>query len=404
MRFLDDLDRRTSSGRYIPQLDGIRGVAIAMVLLFHTQAILNVVSGVSRIVPPFGRISRIPGGGGEIDPLSRVVLQGFLGIDLFFVASGFVLALPFLAHRLEGARPVGLSAFYRRRLSRLQLPYVLGLTLSLLAGLLLVSGSSWGRLLPHYAAGVVYLHGPLLGGVNPVDGPLWTMEVEIQFYVALPALAVLFLIRSTTARRLAILAAAAAVTLWQTAYPPTSSFFAVSAANYAQFFLLGFLLADLYVVDWKRHPSPSRWWDLVALIGWPAFLVVGMVGPVWSDHAVVPWLILPLFVAAFRGPLTSRVLGYRWLVSLGAVSYSVYLIHYPAVILVARGIEPLLTGVHLADLGILTAVALPTALLAGLLFFRWVERPCMDPDWPSRLMGSLRRPSSPEPPRAVDGR
>src|SRR5262245_10743057 len=80
-------------------------------------------------------------------PLENVfdlfIAQGRYGVQLFFIISGFILALPFAAERLAGARPVRLKAFYLRRLTRLEPPYFLVLTIFFLLGSTTHLGKLW---------------------------------------------------------------------------------------------------------------------------------------------------------------------------------------------------------------------------------------------------------------------
>jgi peptidoglycan/LPS O-acetylase OafA/YrhL len=74
------LSRRTTSGRYIAEIDGLRFVAIAMVVLFHAQLRLNEAFGAQVGPPP------APHNLGDV-----AIAQGRFGVHLFFVISGFIL-------------------------------------------------------------------------------------------------------------------------------------------------------------------------------------------------------------------------------------------------------------------------------------------------------------------------
>src|SRR2546426_1782209 len=93
-RLLARLSRRTSGGRFIPEIDGLRFVSITLVLLFHVTVVLGVLRYALATDGPFGAASRsatLPG------VLASVLSRGGVGGDLFFIVSGFVLALPFIA-------------------------------------------------------------------------------------------------------------------------------------------------------------------------------------------------------------------------------------------------------------------------------------------------------------------
>ena len=95
------LSRRMSSGRYMPEVDGVRFLAIGIVLAVHLFAVAGLSSGRLVIVPPFGPIIA----GSTRDPGLVAFLQyGHVGVYLFFILSGFVLALPFIRWRVMGAK------------------------------------------------------------------------------------------------------------------------------------------------------------------------------------------------------------------------------------------------------------------------------------------------------------
>src|SRR2546430_10891084 len=112
-RVLARLSRRTTSGRYIPEIDGLRFVCIGLVLLFHVRATLGFLRG--------PEVRGFHGHG----LLDAILGQGQFGVELFFVISGFVLALPFVAHHVQSGPKPSLRRYYARRLTRLEPPYLI---------------------------------------------------------------------------------------------------------------------------------------------------------------------------------------------------------------------------------------------------------------------------------------
>src|SRR5208282_2381379 len=84
------LARETTSGRLIPQIDGLRFTAIGLVVLFH-------LNGYLAAKWPLGHAGSLP----QSSWLAQAALVGFHGVELFFVISGFILALPFAAHHIH---------------------------------------------------------------------------------------------------------------------------------------------------------------------------------------------------------------------------------------------------------------------------------------------------------------
>ena len=338
--WLKHLRRRTTSGRFIAEVDGLRFVAIALVVLFHVH---------DYITTKF----RIPAGNAaNTDWFDRFAATGHYGVHLFFIISGFVLALPFAQHQLGGRPPVKLRAYFIRRLTRLEPPYIIAM-LGFAAARALTDAAH-APLLPHLLASLGYVHNIVYGVGSTINVVAWSLEIEVQFYILAPA-----------------------------AWVP------LSVVGFLQFFLCGFLIADLFVTDWKGKPSHSMAWDVVSLIGWPLLALL------WMQDAQYPAIFIALafvlFCAAFRGTITSRVLGIPAVATIGGMCYSIYLLHFPLISIIGRHTLTIGSGsaqwVHLA---IQTAIIVPPVLLVCGVYFALIERPCMERDWPQRLAARLR--------------
>ncbi|HEY4997605.1 MAG TPA: acyltransferase family protein, partial [Usitatibacter sp.] len=101
----------------IPGLDGLRGVAVLWVIFFHAY-VLRPESG----DPWMDLVARSP----FVEP---VVGAGYLGVDLFFLISGFLLALPWFVHAMRGTPAPSARAFYARRARRIAPAYYAQLVL-----------------------------------------------------------------------------------------------------------------------------------------------------------------------------------------------------------------------------------------------------------------------------------
>src|SRR4051812_19030588 len=162
------LSRVTSSGRYLPEVDGLRLLAISAVFLCHMNAYFGRRSP-AAVEGPTAAVLH-----GALDSLGR------FGVLLFFVVSGFILGVPFAAHRLCAREPVSLRAYYLRRLTRLEPPYLLVMT-ALLVPLRLVNHVRWAELLPHWVASCLYLHNVAYKGPSTINCVAWSLEIEVQF-------------------------------------------------------------------------------------------------------------------------------------------------------------------------------------------------------------------------------
>lgn len=106
-----------SGGTWVPQIDGLRFVAIVSVVLFHVMGQLLARTGHFIAIQPRYAL------------LAELVGNGDRGVLLFFVISGYILARPFLRQYRLGGKRVSVGAYYLRRVTRLEPPYVLSLLL-----------------------------------------------------------------------------------------------------------------------------------------------------------------------------------------------------------------------------------------------------------------------------------
>ena len=369
------LRRQTSGRAYVPEIDGLRFVAIISVVLFHLVIQVN------------GQASGLP----MAQTLFPFVHNGYRGVMLFFVISGFILGLPFARHRLTDAPMMRLRDYFLRRVTRLEPPYMVMMVLR--AGLMVVVLHHSARsVLPHLLAGLGYVHSQVYATFNPINPPTWSLEIEIQFYCIAPLLAWLFfsLRRFTLLRRMLLLAA---ILIW--GYLQThlhlGARVALSIANALQYFLAGFLLCDLYLVGWEK--IRSHWlWDAVCL---PLWVFVFWSNNEWFNMWL-PLACIVLYVGAFKGPVSRLFFRNPMIASTVCMCYSIYLTHN----LVLTYTDSLLRRVGVLGAGGPIArqvetwlAALAIVLLvfgAGLIFYVLLERPCMERDWPQKLLARLR--------------
>lgn len=373
---LSHLSRRTTSGQFIPEIDGLRFASIALVVLFHLCG-YTVVKGTA------GHF------GGTADNFVALLgSTGHYGVQLFFVISGFVLALPFARHRLlDGPRP-RLRAYYLRRLTRLEPPYMVAMV-----GIFVVASLYYGAsarvLAPHLAASLTYIHNLVYGTGSTVNIVAWSLEVEVQFYLLAPLMALVFVVPGRSTRRLTIVAAIAVIVLIQLLWPLGDGRLALSLPHYLQFFLLGFLLADLYLVSWQVPSRREPLWDALGIAGWVGLIAVWMY--VATPSVLFLVLAFVVFCATFRGRIARAVLCNAWITTIGGMCYSIYLLHYPLISALGRRTAPI--AVHegfIAGLLVQMALIVPVVLIASTIFFVLIERPCMRKDWPTRLIAWFR--------------
>ena len=378
--------------RFRPDLEGLRAVAVLLVLLYHAA---------------------VPGFGG-----------GFVGVDVFFVLSGFLITGLIVREIAETGR-VSLPAFYARRARRLLPAALLVIAATVVASAWLLPPLRMPGIALDGASAAVYSSNIrfalqstdyLQADLEP--SPLlhyWSLGVEEQFYLVWPAL--LLLAASLTPGRLLARArppghvdpGALGPDGWlarSTATPTARITIVVAVAGAASLALSDVLTT--VAAPWAFFSLPTRAWELalgalialgivrlarlgprmsvaaaslgLALIVASA-LIIGGSTPFPGLAALLPTLGAALVIAAGAGRhpgVPSRLLGTRPLRILGRISYSLYLWHWPLLVVPAAAIEgdlPLAVRVGLM------AAAIPLAAATQ----RWVEEPIRH----GRLVGRL---------------
>jgi peptidoglycan/LPS O-acetylase OafA/YrhL len=349
-------------------LDGIRGVAALIVLIHHSALLFPALAATyfTRTAAENGTVAWWL----THTPL-HLLWEGDSAVYIFFVLSGVVLTLPFLD------KPFRAKVFYPQRLLRLYLPIWVAVLFAAATVYLVprIGGTAneWlNARTQHVTADALARDLTLVRGPGGLATPLWSLQWEILFSLALPIyLWLAFRWRGHLAAK--ILISLLAIT--------ASSFVGGTAEfvlKYAPMFMIG-------VVMVREQNTLARWAASISRQKgcWPAVFTVGTLllatrwytipltaSPTIQDFAIGPMVLgaaMIIFSAMYWRPLTSALEGApaQWL---GKVSFSLYLIHEP--ILVTLGY---LMGSQNAPWA--AAAGLTISLLLAPLFFRWIERP-----------------------------
>ena len=366
------LRRITSGSSWIPEIDGLRFIAILLVVLFHLSAEVVVKSDVPLTAQPWYS--------GWFACLGR----GDIGVRIFFVISGFILGRPFARHYLLGHDRPSLSSYYLRRLTRLEPPYLINISVCAIS-IALYSHVPLRTVFPAFAASAVYLHGFFFKSTEFINPVAWTLEMEVQFYLLVPLLTLIFLLRNRWLRRSLLGAASIALpaALQYLVFGKISgtSHFWATIGWLLQYFLAGMLLSDIYVTEMPSWRA-SWLWDVVSGAAWWVLLFA-------ADprlYPLEPLLIAVAFIGAFRGVLLRRLFTIEWLAIVGGMCYSIYLWHFFVIALVFKiSRRVLITHDLLANFLVQSVLILPCIFAFCVLYFIFIERPCMDPAWPQKL-------------------
>jgi peptidoglycan/LPS O-acetylase OafA/YrhL len=373
--FLNRFRRVTRDGQWIPEVDGLRFIAVFAVILVHLLNELSLRSGrIIAIEHNYWFLARVIGDGGR-------------GVRIFFVISGMILALPFARHFLLGAKSVSLSKYYLRRVTRLEPPYIASLVLAALLLAVYQHGFSQG-FVAHALASAFYQHNLVYGRQSSINGVAWSLEVEIQFYVLAPLIMQFYRIRSKGLRRVLMLVSILSIPLAQIPFQSSWSRVELSILYYLQYFLMGLLVADIFVLDLQKMRS-SWLWDVAGVAALGVIFVTASTG--FCVQGLMPLPIGVLCVAAMRSHGLRQVFANQWVAVIGGMCYSIYLLHnlIIAVLFKVTRYAIIPGAVFFVNYLIqLLLTALPAVAICA-VFYLLIERPCMDPKWPSKLWRAL---------------
>ena len=275
---------------------------------------------------------------------------GFVGVDVFFVISGYLIT-GHLVREMRTRGSIDLLGFYARRARRLVPSATVVLALTWLASLFVLPGSRLGSAAQQVVASAVYVQNWVLAddsvdyltaedAASPVQH-YWSLSVEEQFYLGWP---VLLILAGVLARRLrwswrrtaALLGAlACALSLGASVVLTASNGPAAYFVTHTRVWELG-LGALLAVVAGQielpaRAARAARWTGL-GLIAWAAVLYSGATAfP--GTAALVPVVGSLLVLAAGAAAPATRILGAPAMTWVGDHSYALYLVHWPLIVL-----------------------------------------------------------------------
>ncbi len=295
-----------------------------------------------------------------------------------------------------------MGEFYRKRFRRIYPPYFVSLLLCFLILALSHHAPQGAKafaassipLPASFAASAAYLHSLIFDAPSRLNPPMWSLEIEIQFYLLAPWLIFLYARLSGRTARLVSLASLIALLIFGGAalhaFSAFDNRFRHGLLMYAPYFLGGIALAEL-----ERPGGPladlreARRWDAVLAAGLFAMVSLGWWFGANDAHpqgflanAAAPLVGLPAAAAIYLGALHGRFgricFGTPWAALLGAMCYSLYLTH----IVVVQAVSELVLGrLPLHSRSAVWGLWLPVLALAvfafGLAFYVLVERPFM---------------------------
>lgn len=296
---------------YITQLDGLRALAILMVVIFHF--------------------------------FPSLLIGGFIGVDVFFVISGFVISRLILAALEQGQ--FKLVDFYKKRIVRIFPALLMVLSFCLCVGWLTLFQDELYQLAKHTLSGAFfYSNFTLLNEVHYFDGSanskvllnLWSLAIEEQFYIIWP-IVLIMLYKAGRFWLVFFTTLFACISFYHNIHTVnifTEKAFYLPWCRFWQL-LVGALIA-ICELKIKQFINPSNYYAYHPL-GWLSLIILFMSATLINPENAYPglWALLPTFSTAcilihlIQQPSSFKLLNHSVMMGLGKISYPLYLWHWP---------------------------------------------------------------------------
>ncbi len=338
---------------YRPEVDGLRAIAVLAVIFFH--------AGYEQIA------------------------GGFLGVDIFFVISGYLITT--ILYNALDRGSFSILKFYERRTRRIVPALLLTIVLAFPAAYLLMLPDSLENFGQSVVATILFSNNILLFLKTDYFAPdiafnplmhTWSLGVEEQYYIVIP---ILMYFAYKAGRRRVTATGIAAITLasflfclWASRHAPAANFYLIFSRAWQ--LGAGSLVAMAEPALKRRFGAATGLNQVLALAGLamtilPLFLLDESGAPPSLETAIPVLGVCLLLMHAGPATITGRILAWRPLVAIGLISYSAYLFHQPifAFTRVASLEQP--------DRMLLTAL-IPVILILAYISWRFVECPFRD--------------------------
>ena len=358
-------------------LDGLRAIAVTTVIAFH-------------FVPGL-----LPG--------------GYIGVDVFFVISGFLITTLLLRERAETGRII-LRAFWLRRARRL-LPALALVVLASSTAALVIGGDVLVRIGTQVLGAATFSYNwiGIASNASYFDDTtpelfrnLWSLAVEEQFYLVWPVAILLLVLVRRRGIQLAIVATlalgsiAAMVALLSAGAPPTRLYYGTDTHSFG--LAIGAGLALLMINNSPRHLEWRRGTPLLLSV-FGALATASLLFVSWwlaedSELVFRGGLVLVAVLTALAiagavvpGSFLGRALDVLPLRVIGERSYGLYLWHWPVFVLATAALPE-------ANTWVIASIALVVTVTAATLSYRFVELPIRRLGFRGALRGALRAPGA----------
>lgn len=339
------LHRPLSKSEFNPNIDLARALAILPVIFYHAYRAL---------------------GSSEESSLFWFT-HGYRGVYLFFALSGFILYDRFKGKVITSKV---VKSYYLRRLFRLEPPYIINLLILLVLSLIGVI-PNWRGDIGHFLASLFYSHNLMYCEPSVLNGVLWSLEIEIQFYLICPFLA-LFLNRFGRVFQIVVVTVFILVGVWLSIEFNPEETNIKSLFGYVHYFLIGVLIA----ISTKENNKSINRYAIITVVSIVVYfaLVFELYLFKLIELALV-FFILFTFLRCKRISVGRNNL----FVLIGSMVYSIYMYHYLIIIALVRFFEINKDSIFNGSILVLLSV------LLSVPFYILFERPTMVRGWEKKL-------------------
>ena len=292
---------------YRPDIDGLRAIAVLSVIIFHISEIY------------------LPG--------------GFLGVDIFFIISGYLITN--IVHTEINQNNFSFSRFYQRRMKRILPAFFFMVILTLLIGYIVLLPYEYFKLGISAASTLLFISNMQFSfrigdyfANESGEWPLlhtWSLAVEEQYYFILPLLLIFCLKRFNT-KTIMLLSILSLFSFTLASYWAGTAGFEKFSYYSLPTRMGELLIGSILAVYMYKNPSKKITKNSITIIA--IFIIISSLYLVNSNMLFPGFVALPIGLATAllivsEGTYLNKVLSNKLLVSIGLISYSLYLVHWP---------------------------------------------------------------------------
>ncbi|AHF77598.1 Acetyltransferase 3 [Sodalis praecaptivus] len=333
-----------SAINYRPDIDGLRAIAVMSVLMYHAFPIL--------------------------------FRSGYVGVDIFFVISGFLITSIIRKEILKGE--FSLLSFYKKRVRRIYPALILTLLGVVFLSWFLLSTTEFATALKHVIFSSLFTENFLLWSEDSyfdkasIFKPtlhIWSLAIEEQFYIFWPLIIVMLVRKKIEVKGIVFfIVASFIINIYDIYNHPAAAYYSPLGRSWE--LMVGSLFSVLYTNRMKVSPG-VKGKNNIALMGLGLVLVSIFLVPsqkYFPGFAAIPVVFGSALVILYgEGTIVSRILSLKSLVFIGLISYPLYLVHWPLM-----SFASIITGHASVKVN---ALCLMIAMMLAYLIYSKAEKP-----------------------------